>query len=390
MQRFSRPPMSLLVRRSGLLGTLSREPIWFNGILPSEVVGWNDRFAASFLLLKLTQCLGVSVINSCRSCSPSGPGGRFDDRWPQRLLRWACAEPLEEERQLSCTRASYGDISKSSRRCHPTWRHSHRGRSTSADRAWRQVDSQLFSGPLHWTWRMYPSRSFPGQVQLHCKSLPRQALGCTEAAYQAYLSTRPWDLRHCAAGCHRAPVAAAILLACLQGKSFDDAINHIQRLRNVEPWKIVGDKCDRDLISWVHTVANSRTLPDSVLKVPAEFISAASGESLWHMVPWGMLPDKPYPACKWRQADAHFKREVIFAHSANEAIVHDRPFCNACYNFMPAHVLGELNESRVKWRSRWRVGVHLPSSSRTKKGVSPTRREVQRLQVLHCSSPWVS
>lgn len=157
---------------------------------------------------------------------------------------------------------------------------------------------------------------------------------------------------HCAAGCHRAPVAAAILLACLQGKSFDDAITHIQRLRNIEPWKIVGDKCDPDLTYWVHTVANSRTLPDSVLRVPAEFISAASEESLWHMVPFGMLPDKPYPACKWRQADAHFKRGVIFAHSANEAIVHDRPFCNACYNFMPAHVLGELSESRVKWRSR--------------------------------------
>ena len=147
---------------------------------------------------------------------------------------------------------------------------------------------------------------------------------------------------HCAAGCHRAPVAAAMILACFQGKCFDDAINHIQKLRNIEPWKIAGQRRDQDLVAWVHTIANSRTLPDSVLRVPAEFISAAVDDSLWHMVPFAM----------WRQSDAHFKRGVTLAQSANEAIVHDRPYCNACYQFMPAHVLGELSESHVKWRSR--------------------------------------
>ena len=157
---------------------------------------------------------------------------------------------------------------------------------------------------------------------------------------------------HCSAGCHRAPVATAIVLACLQGKSFDDAIAHLQKLRNIEPWKIVGPKCSREFIDWVHTKANSQTLAESVLRVPAEFISAAADDSLWHMVPYGMSPDKPHPVCKWRQVDAQFKRGVIFAKSANEAIVRERPFCNACYNFMPAHVLGELSESRVKWRSR--------------------------------------
>ena len=150
---------------------------------------------------------------------------------------------------------------------------------------------------------------------------------------------------HCSAGCHRAPVATAIALA----KSFDDAIAHLQKLRNIEPWKIVGRKCFREFIDWVHTKANSQTLAESVLRVPAEFISAAADDLLWHMVPYGMPPNKPHPVCKWRQVDAHFKRGVIFAKSAN---VHERPFCNACYNFMPAHVLGELNESRVKWRSR--------------------------------------
>ena len=77
---------------------------------------------------------------------------------------------------------------------------------------------------------------------------------------------------HCSAGCHRAPVAAAMLIPCLQGKSFDDSIAHIQKLRNIEPWKIVGPLCDRDLVDWVHSVANGRTLPDSILRVPAELV----------------------------------------------------------------------------------------------------------------------
>ena len=65
-------------------------------------------------------------------------------------------------------------------------------------------------------------------------------------------------------------MAAAMLISCLQGKSFDDSIAHIQKLRNIEPWKIVGPLCDRDLVDWVHSVANGRTLPDSILRVPAE------------------------------------------------------------------------------------------------------------------------
>ena len=72
------------------------------------------------------------------------------------------------------------------------------------------------------------------------------------------------------------------------------------------------------------------------------------------MVPFAMSDDKPYPACKWRQADAHFKKKkgVIVAKSVHEALVYDRPFCSARYPFMPAHVLGILSESHVQWKSR--------------------------------------
>ena len=88
-----------------------------------------------------------------------------------------------------------------------------------------------------------------------------------------------------------------------------------------------------------------RTIPDSVLRVPADLVSAASE-------PFAMSDDMPYPACKWRQADAHFKKGVVIAKSVHEALVYDRPFCSACYPYMPAHVLGILSESHVRWKSR--------------------------------------
>lgn len=81
-----------------------------------------------------------------------------------------------------------------------------------------------------------------------------------------------------------------------------------------------------------------RTIPDSVLRVPAELVSAASQGSLWHLVPFAMSDDMPYPACKWRQADAHFKKGVVIAKSVHEALVYGRPFCSACYPYMPARV----------------------------------------------------
>lgn len=74
-----------------------------------------------------------------------------------------------------------------------------------------------------------------------------------------------------------------------------------------------------------------RTIPDSVLRVPADLVSAASE-------PFAMSDDMPYPACKWRQADAHFKKGVVIAKSVHEALVYDRPFCSACYPYMPARV----------------------------------------------------
>ena len=122
-------------------------------------------------------------------------------------------------------------------------------------------------------------------------------------------------------------MAAAMLISCLQGKSFDDSIAHIWKLRNIEPWKIVGPLCDRDLVDWVHSVANGRTLPDSILRVPAELVCGfrrlplAYGSSYV----FAMSDDKPYPACKWRQSGGHAK-------SVHEALVYDRPFCSACYH----------------------------------------------------------
>ena len=153
-------------------------------------------------------------------------------------------------------------------------------------------------------------------------------------------------LVHCAAGVHRAPVGCAMILAALQAQPLGNMLDHIQRVRNIEPWRIIGPRCDRELKEWVDREASGDTMPLSEIRVPAQWIAAQTpATALWHLVPLRMAPGK------WRQKDPAFKSGVVLADSVHEALVHDRPFCRACWNFMPAHVLGELVQNRVFWKN---------------------------------------
>ena len=53
---------------------------------------------------------------------------------------------------------------------------------------------------------------------------------------------------HCMAGVHRAPVAAALILAAVRQLSFDRMVQHIQRLRAIEPHRMLRG----ELAEWVY------------------------------------------------------------------------------------------------------------------------------------------
>ena len=146
-------------------------------------------------------------------------------------------------------------------------------------------------------------------------------------------------------------MAAAIIISCLQGKSFDDSINHIQKLSNVEPWKIVGPRCDQDLVRWVHTVANGRTIPDSVLRVSAELVSAAERAlcGIWSLLLCLM-------ACRTQLA----RGAKLMLTLRKEWSLRSQCMRLWCMIDLFAvhvihiclHVLGILSESHVRWKSR--------------------------------------
>ena len=104
---------------------------------------------------------------------------------------------------------------------------------------------------------------------------------------------------HCMAGVHRAPVAAALILAAVRQLPFDRMMQHIQKLRAVEPHKMIKG----DVGEWVYT-ANIGPLPGPQVKIPVPFVTSKVDGSLMHAVPKDWDPDSPAPACRWRQSKA--------------------------------------------------------------------------------------
>ena len=102
---------------------------------------------------------------------------------------------------------------------------------------------------------------------------------------------------HCMAGVHRAPVAAALVLAAVRQLPVDRMLQHIQKLRAIEPHKMI----QGDVGEWVYT-ANVGPLPGLQVKVTVPFVTAKADGSLMHAVPHDWGPNSPAPACRWRQS----------------------------------------------------------------------------------------
>ena len=119
-------------------------------------------------------------------------------------------------------------------------------------------------------------------------------------------------------------LAVQWFLAVLKGEPFANMVEHIQRVRNIEPWKIIGDRSDADFKAWVHAKASGDTFPLTEIRVPARWIAAATPETaLWHLVPARMPEENPHPVCKWRQKEPSFRKGIVFADSVHEALTHE-------------------------------------------------------------------
>lgn len=90
------------------------------------------------------------------------------------------------------------------------------------------------------------------------------------------------------AGVHRAPVAAALVLAAVRQLPVDRMLQHIQKLRAIEPHKMI----QGDVGEWVYT-ANVGPLPGLQVKVTVPFVTAKADGSLMHAVPHDWDPNSP-------------------------------------------------------------------------------------------------
>ena len=125
---------------------------------------------------------------------------------------------------------------------------------------------------------------------------------------------------------------------------------------------MLGDRY-RKFTKWVHDRAEGETFPENSAGIPLRFISAEADKSLWHVVPVDFNSDAPKPVCQWKKRGSFFKSNVCFADSVQEALVHERPFCRNCAQFMPAGALGILEESAVA--SRTPLTVPSPEENRS-------------------------
>ena len=126
---------------------------------------------------------------------------------------------------------------------------------------------------------------------------------------------------HCLAGVHRAPCFAAVLCAHLRGDSFDWALDHIRRLRAIEPQKVQDRAEGREAFTWLRRM-------------------------VIHALCAGASHNQPQPACRWRQSSQHaksyFKEDVICVDDILHGVALQRPWCRTCSAMLPAGVYSSL------------------------------------------------
>ena len=154
-------------------------------------------------------------------------------------------------------------------------------------------------------------------------------------------------LVHCMAGVHRAPVAAAVMLAFLQW-SVERCMAHVSRLRAVsyeealqETGRHAPKRGQESLKQWLHRI--SRDMRAWQLKRPLQvhaFWVAQSGTRV-HAVHRGE------PVCKWKKSAGEkvFVREPMKFDNLRDALaLQNATFCKDCRMTMPAKVMAELRD----------------------------------------------
>ena len=147
---------------------------------------------------------------------------------------------------------------------------------------------------------------------------------------------------HCMAGVHRAPNLAALLVAHVQGISFDDAGEHIRRLRAVEPEKLFERRGGDTTSAWLHRLADSQARPPVSVALPLRFLTSSRAGTALHVLAHGASEDLPQPACRWKQAASgsrsFFKDSVTWVDGVLTGVALGRPWCKTCVGMLPAGV----------------------------------------------------
>ena len=134
---------------------------------------------------------------------------------------------------------------------------------------------------------------------------------------------------HCLAGVHRAPVLAALMLAWVSRRTFDDCYRQVEQLRAVDPAGVRERRGGADIFKWAASRA-AEDVPQRIPRPPFTWVCSRKRGSLWHI----RKGDAPW--CQWRQLAPSFKGEVYFADSVEEALGYQRSICKMCKAVLPA------------------------------------------------------
>lgn len=156
-------------------------------------------------------------------------------------------------------------------------------------------------------------------------------------------------LIHCMAGCHRAPLVMGLVLCATQGWTWSKAVEHMNRLRNVD---VPGAMENAELRDWIFSRTRTRHAQPKQLPRPLMWVAADKSPSiLWH-ISFSNDSDQSqqvYPLCMWNQKGAKFKDFVQT--STSEALTISTSFCNNCAKSVPGSLLNLLQGNGVRFRN---------------------------------------
>ena len=164
-------------------------------------------------------------------------------------------------------------------------------------------------------------------------------------AVRSHLQTQASVLVHCMAGVHRAPLVAAALLACVQGRSFWAAMNDLKRVRAIEPDRALDDRRSRKvrILTWLLKVTEKPA--EEAATVPYEAVTS------WRITQSARRVSKVHamvgevPLCHWRKGSGgkFFQLPFTEVSSPYEAVALGQAICLGCRRQLPAQEQATLD-----------------------------------------------